>query len=369
MKSVGILTVHQSVNCGASLQAAALYRTVSDLGYYPEIINYRPKYFVDYTDALYSPERKTIKGIVKMLMIGDRLKKSANAFASYGSKYYPNMTERYSSLEELRNGEFRQYSAWICGSDQIWNPSHVKYDQSWVFDFLQNDESGKKISYAASIGKDVLSEFDLEWLKVGVSKFDAVGVREDTGVSILGKMGISAAQCLDPTLLRNPEEWRKQKRRPECQLPSEYIFYYPIEENSIESELLLALKAKTGLPCVALTNSFKKPKYADYQIVGYGPEEFLYLMDQSTVVFTNSFHGLAFSILFGKALVSYKNETKNSRLASLFRLIGLENYQIESADDIKKRDLGLDADRMNTAFEAILRERPRSIGFLQNALE
>lgn len=368
MNSVGILTVHQSANCGASLQAAALYKTIQDLGYDPEIIDYRPKYFVDYVDKHYSHERKSPKGIAKMLLIGKRLKRTNRAFASFGTDNYPKMTQRYDSPNDLHEATLRDYHAWVCGSDQIWNPAHVRYDCSWLFDFVDSDASGNIVSYAASIGKDILSSADLQWLKDGIHKFDAVGVREDTGVDILRSLGMNATQCLDPTLLRSPDEWRGYKRRPDCKLPSKYIFYYPIEENSIESDLLLALKKKTGLPCVALTNSVKRPKHSDCQVTGFGPGEFLYLLDQSSVVFTNSFHGLAFSILFGKALVSYKNETKNSRLASLFRLIGQQGYQVESVDELMERDLRLDAIRMMGAYEKVQSERLKSISFLQDAL-
>lgn len=66
MPSVGILTVHQSVNCGASLQAAALYRTVEELGHSPQIINYCPRYFMGYMDESNRDARRTPKGRIKV---------------------------------------------------------------------------------------------------------------------------------------------------------------------------------------------------------------------------------------------------------------------------------------------------------------
>lgn len=367
MKSVGILTVHQSNNCGASLQAGALYKTIEGLGFFPEIINYRPSYFTGYMDDNNARQRATLKGILKVMIIGDRLKKTDEAFAEYAEYVYPSISKVYSSQSAIKKF-CGAYDAYVCGSDQIWNPSHVHYDSTWMFDFVDRDDSNI-ISYAASIGKDSLNQEDLEWLKSGLQSFDDVGVREDSAVRIIEELGGKAAQCLDPTLLISQSEWRSQEKPLDISLPDKYIFYYPIEENSIESILLAELKRKTGLPCVAFTNAFKKPAHADIQVTGFGPREFLYALDKSTMTFTNSFHGLVFSLLFGKLLVSYKNEKKNSRLESMFRLLNLEDYQVSSIEELTTKNLGADKERFVSSIRFINEHKKKSLTFLQNAIQ
>ena len=132
MSRVGILTVHQSVNCGASLQAAALYRAVEDLGHSPQIINYCPRYFMSYMDESNRDARRTPKGRIKSLLIGKRLAKTANAFDEYADCFYPNKTKRLDTPDDLKMASL-EYDFYLCGSDQIWNAGHVHFDSSWLF--------------------------------------------------------------------------------------------------------------------------------------------------------------------------------------------------------------------------------------------
>lgn len=43
MKTVGIVNFHAAINYGSALLAYALQRTISDMGYDCQIINYQPK--------------------------------------------------------------------------------------------------------------------------------------------------------------------------------------------------------------------------------------------------------------------------------------------------------------------------------------
>ena len=352
MQSVGIMTVHQSVNCGASLQAYALYRTIEELGATPTIINYCPKYFMSYMDDSRIEERRSLRGRIKTALIGDRLTATRDQFLSFGNTNYPRMTKRVNAANSL-NHFASEFDCIVCGSDQIWNPPHVKYDDSWMLDFAKQSDT-VLVSYAASIGKDHLSDKDMRWLAEGMLNFDHIGIREESGVKIAEDLGFHATHCVDPTLLRTKEEWKGQLSvHSGRRVPNKFIFYYPIEENNIESSLLFQLKKMTGLKCVALTDSFRKPKYADIQISGFSPRDFLDLVHGSTVVFTNSFHGLVFSLIFGKTLVSYKNETKNSRLESMFRSLRLDDYQVSSVEDLAGRDLNVDRERFISSYENI----------------
>lgn len=369
MANVGILTVHQSVNCGASLQAFALYKTISDLGHMPSIIDYRPSYFTSLVDEGNGKRRHTFKGLVKMALRGRVMKHTNEKFTEYADLYMPSKTKRYLDYSELIECP-PCFEAYVCGSDQIWNPSHVRYDSAWVFGFLPESESRYRlISYAASLGKDALTERDGRWLKEGVSRFDDVSVREDCSVGDLESMGIQATQCLDPTLLVSADEWRSQMVKPDSLLAEKYIFYYPLESNPLESELLARLKKKTGLKCVALTDSLQRPKHADEVISGFGPEHFLYLIENAEVVFTNSFHGLVFSMIFGKPLVSFKNTTKNCRLESLLRLADIQNYQLTSIGGLQDWNIDHARLQMITAYERVQQKKEHSISFLRHALE
>ena len=155
---VAVLTVHQSISAGGSLQAYALCKVLRDLGHEVEIISYCPYYFMDFTDSSRRSEWRTPRGFLKKLLNGRRLQKHRGLFDDFAGNYLPPMTKRVNSPEELRDITL-DYDAYVCGSDQIWNPPHVHYDTTWFLDFVKSGP--RLVSYAASIGRDRLSEKDL----------------------------------------------------------------------------------------------------------------------------------------------------------------------------------------------------------------
>lgn len=363
---VGLLTVHQSVNCGASLQAVALYKTIQDLGHSVRLIDYRPWYFVGELDPARKNGPRSIKSAIKTTLIRSRLKDTQEKFNEFTNDYCPNRTQPIESSESFSEID-GLFDAIVCGSDQIWNPPHVHFDTSWFIDFATSE---KKISYAASIGKDELNECETDWIKKGASVMDGLGVREQSAVELLNTLGMSASLCLDPTLLRPVDEWLDMIRPPEREIPDDYIFYYPLERNSgIEYELIIELKRLTGLPVVALSDALRRPKGADIVVTGFGPREFLWLIKNAQYAVNNSFHGTVFSMMFNKKLISFRNRTKNCRLQNLFELVGLQSYQIDSVDELTLPNWENRFDTMAGALERLESQRHQSISFLCDMLD
>ena len=75
----------------------------------------------------------------------------------------------------------------------------------------------------------------------------------------------------------------------------------------------------------------------DYKSKFCGPEEFISIISNSQFVVTDSFHGFAFSIIFGKPIIivdrnadKIKSEyTMNSRIENLIDLMHLKNRNID----------------------------------------
>ena len=122
------------------------------------------------------------------------------------------------------------------------------------------------------------------------------------------------------------------------------------------------------MKCVAISDKLIKPKHADITVSGYSPEIFLHLLYNAEIVFTNSFHGLAFSIIFGKPLVSFRNPTKNSRLESLLRLAQLEGFQIDSCDALRANDPYEGGERLRSAYSEMGDHVERSRRYLADVL-
>lgn len=371
MKTVGILTIHCSTNLGASLQAHALYKKITELNWNPIIIDYRPDKFIDIAEraeigmSLSSMEHLKMK----MFVLGQRLRMRYHLFQQFEMEYYPRKTACYRNFDQI-NSTPPVLDAYLCGSDQIWNPGHIRYDDTYFLSFTRKIPS-LRFSYAASIGQDKLDDKERNFLVNNIKYIDHISVREDTALSLLQEeIGIEREikQHIDPTMLFPAEYWRSIENAPDSKLPKRYILYYPLQYNSVTDKLISELKQQTGLPCVAVCCSLKKPRFVDFQVGIYGPREFLYLIDGAEIVLTNSFHGIVFSLLFGKHLIPYYNSGRNSRIESLFRTLKLDNMQVDTIETYRNRNWS-HIWEMNQNIENILAtERLRSTEYLKEIL-
>lgn len=207
MKKIGALTFHASYNHGSALQAYALQKYVqnlnSDIDY--SIINLRTDVQKQLYD--YKLQKNIIKKIIRILLIGDLLKKRERNFESF-MKQNMNLTKEYSAAEELKENELN-FDYYITGSDQIWNL--CAKDFSWAY-FLDFVNKGKKISYAASAGP-IQRKFEvekLEKIKGLIKKYDLLSVREQGTFEFIKEYsGLEAQINIDPTLLLTKKDWEE----------------------------------------------------------------------------------------------------------------------------------------------------------------
>lgn len=226
----------------------------------------------------------------------------------------------------------------IFAEVQVWNPAITNFDKSYFLAF--GDDSVKRISYAASIGQDTVSEELAAFLKDGLQYMDTIGVREDYAVDLVSKLSENPRICqnIDPTFLLGKDEWKKKSRKVDQNLPERFILFYPMQESKEGYELLSALKKKTGLKCVAFTGALIKRKNVDIDLKGIGPGEFLDLLDRAEYVLTNSFHGMALSVIYRKKVMIYAKQGQNVRMESLSRLLKLESFLVSDADMLSNID-------------------------------
>lgn len=364
----GLLTVHCSKNPGASLQAHALGKKISELGGDVEIINYCPVYFLDPMDPV---KRKTwsAKEKIKAMIIGRAQRKRYSLFQEFNLKYLPEITLRYNTPEDLKAAQM-DYDVYICGSDQIWNPGHVNHDTSFFFDFVPEGKS-IRASYAASIGQDSLEVQDQEWIREGIAHLDAVSIREQGGVALARKLSNSGRiiQSIDPTLFYSGDYWRSMAQKPAQSLPDQYILYYPIQNTAFSFDVIGRIKKETGFPCIALDGGVKKNPNANVQVRAYGPCEFLWLIEHADYVITNSFHGTVLSLLLKKRVIVYRHSTRNSRLESVLSLLRLNELQITDMDDLEKINWQM-IDAKEKRIDGLLQEERKNAElYLQSVLE
>lgn len=99
-----------------------------------------------------------------------------------------------------------------------------------------------------------------------------------------------------------------------------------------------------------------------------GPAEFLHFFSEASLILTNSFHGTAFSINFGKDFytITPARKTNNCRQQSLLRLMGLENRLLqENAPLPNLTKVAMDYTLVRSILE---KERVKSTLFINKAI-
>ena len=96
------------------------------------------------------------------------------------------------------------------------------------------------------------------------------------------------------------------------------------------------IKQETGLPIICITaRKFANTKYAvDELHIDAGPQDFVSYINHASYVVTDSFHGLAFSVLFRKKVISYVAlKHAASRIQSLLGQLGLTDRIFYNVND------------------------------------
>jgi hypothetical protein len=328
MRKIGQLTFHGSHNYGSVLQAYALSKKLQMLGHETELINLRPQS----QKEAYKIIRDSDRGAHKMFryLIYPALKKRFDNYERFINEVLPISKKEYTSTEEMKNEEF-DYDAYICGGDQIWNPACQDFETAYYLQFLDKENKAKKISYSPSLGKTEFSEETLQKIRSWVQGFDSISVRESRGAAIIQKLTEKKVHTVcDPVLLLERDEWEKLAVKPKYKKP--YILVYFLENNHGSRELTEYLRKITGYDVVIFNEyirDFARPYHKAYSA---SPEEFVGLFMNASLVYTNSFHGTAFSTIFERPFISaiavdQENASNNndSRKIDYLKKIGLEN--------------------------------------------
>lgn len=327
------ITCHEVYNYGATLQEYALLKYLQNLGHDAEAIHYKPKYLADRYNLWENvnpkfnfPILKQIYLLAKLPVRLRKLKRKKN-FDCFSQKYIPTGSVLYHNNEDLkRNPPIA--AAYICGSDQIWNTLVPNgNDPAFYLDFVPNDKL--KISYAPSFATEYISVELSPFIKKMISKLDKISVRETSALQILESLEIdNGVQVMDPVFLLDAKFWKEQFVEP---IAEPYIFIYDFETNPAIKEKAIRLAKEKNWKIYTVS---KNIKYADKNYWDRGPAFFLSLIANSKMVFTNSFHALAFSIIFEKEFyVVNRNENINTRLRDLLNLVGLSDRTVNHFDN------------------------------------
>lgn len=337
---VGILSYQQVRNYGAVLQNYALQTYLNSLpGVDAETIDYR----CDYLDSGYNHRmlhegqrgllNYTIKDIVKYIMALPLFYKREKIFEKYLSNHIRRSENLYrrDNIDTCKN----KYDCFVVGSDQVWNLEIIHDDFTYFLDFI--DDTNKKVSYAASICWKYVHTCNENKIKNMLNKFCGISVRETKDADILNNLSLKNVNVnIDPTLLLSSEQWENAEEY--IEKPARYILFFELLNAGVAANLAREKSKALGIPVIYISSDDKPWKYKDFfHIHSVNPGQFLDLVKNAEEIYTNSFHGVMFSLLYHKSF--YCQMTNNDkRMVDALDLVGLNNHYIRDSYGIKLLD-------------------------------
>ena len=321
---IGIITFQNAVNYGAVLQTYALQHTIEKSGGNSEIINYQCKKINYMYDPF--PQTTNIRKVLSNIIWYKKKKKKKLAFENFEKKYLKVTDKKYYNKENLEETN-AMFDIFISGSDQVWRAESTDFDTTYFLDFVK--DNNKKYSYAASFGSDKIEDKYIEKYRHLLKGYKELSVREEQGQVIIENLLHRESRVdLDPTFLVDKDEWKKIEKKPEEK--EKYIILFIIRKSEKIFRFAENLAKEKGYKLIYISNDRKKDVDATY-IGGISPEEWLGYIDNAEYIVTNSFHGVAFSIIFNKKffleLQPYPAKA-NSRLENIMDMFSLRNREI-----------------------------------------
>ncbi|MBO2607078.1 polysaccharide pyruvyl transferase family protein [Shewanella algae] len=333
---VAILTQPLHNNYGGLLQAFALQYYLKNQGHdvltVDFVWNHKQRYFGIKT-IIGNAIRKYLlrRPLNSIYPVTDEQKRVIGQHTNRFTAEHIRTTQKIHSVAEFSYIKQYGFSAYIVGSDQVWRPAYSPGMEAFFLSFLSNEENTKRIAYAASFGIDNCDEFNAEQLAEYaplLQRFDAVGVREDSAVDLCKlHFGARAEHVIDPTLLLDKEIYCDLVAQDNIPASKGNMMVYVLDK-ALEKQLIIQKVASerglTPFTVMPEQNGIYPP--VTQWLRGF--------MDAEYVV-TDSFHGVAFSIIFNKPFIAIGNHDRGlARFTSILKMFGLEQRLIFSSTEL-----------------------------------
>ena len=316
---IGIITFHHTTNYGATLQAYALSRALELWGNTVEIIDYRPKGAVSFYARQLLPIRNK-----RLEWNGDFYKHIAKAFRMrkfLHSALNLSQLKCYSQSGLSEIFKTSNYDAVITGSDQVWclDTRFRQFDPSYFLNFFRASDGCLKVSYAPSVGETKSFREKRDTIRSLLKEFDYVSVRDRHSASVIQKeCGIASRKVLDPTFLVNYDDVLTPPR-----IENKYLLVYNHKKlGNVQKEAIQHIAKTKTLKVISIGDVWD---IADHNFVSVSPKEWIGYFKYATYVFTNTFHGTIFSLLFRKDFTVYLEQGKRNKIFDLLSPLNLED--------------------------------------------
>ena len=242
------------------------------------------------------------------------------------------LTERHFQLPQELDLVADSYDYYICGSDQIWNPQCLDFDPSYLLDFVRDKR--KCISYASSIAVQELPEEWEETFAKTLKNYRALSVRERRGCEIISSLVKRQVEwVVDPVFLFSSAFWKQEVKVSNFNKP--YVCCYFIGDVPGMRNYSINISKRLSAMRVLLNKNLRDLGKPGKRMYSAGPQEFLGLISRAKCICTNSFHAVAFSLIFRKDFWVFDDaenpSSDSSRIRDILSLVGLEDRILSSS--------------------------------------
>lgn len=346
MKKIGIITWYWG-NYGSILQAYALQQYLLEAGYDCEVVRHhvngdlltQAKYRLTHESLLsnLASIKDKATGVIWSRTEKDERAKRARVFEEFVEKNVRLSPRAYNNSDYA---ECLDYDAYICGSDQIWNPSFTFLSSFYWLGFVPQGKDA--IAYAPSLGAVKFKESDRKLIKSYLSKFKAVSTREENSGAILRQIApdIKTQHVSDPTFLPGTQFW-KDKLKP-VNSGKKYLFAYLVKGDDKQRKYIESIAGENNLELITYPY-LENHKITDYEKT-WGdtrcfcddPFDFLTKIYNAEIIVTDSFHCTVFSLQFHKDFYTLKKRgdktNQFNRLKQLLDKCGMQKRILSEED-------------------------------------
>ncbi len=305
--------------------------------------------------------RRSIRGrvdsVLTKALIGKTVKKRGSSVKRFRDSI-PHSNEVYTEKIIYKTNEI--YDAYITGSDRVWKPDRI--GNPYYLNFVKDKP---KMSYAASLASNSLSEHQKAGFREMLKDYSTVSVREKETADILSEfMDSEIHWVVDPVFLLTADEWSQVSVTGDIE--DKYLFCYFLGKDSRSRKIAKEYARKHGLKIVVIpyTNDkfyFSDLGFGDIRLNEASPERFVGLIRNAECIFTDSFHATVFSTIFKKQVYSFtRSDMKGggTRLQSLTQMLGTGDRFI----DTKNADINTIEEILPIDYEEVEKRLNERIG-------
>lgn len=372
---IGILSLVLHNNYGGILQAYALQTVLERMGHEVVVLN------KEFSIRQVSPQ-VILKRFIKKLLGRDVIvfsERKTKREAPIVNKNLLDFRKKYIHevyLNQLKDAANLKLDCIVVGSDQVWRPKYFK--EQWkepmenAFLSFTRDWTIKRVSYAASFGTDSweYTDFETDKIRESVKPFNAISVRESSGIQLLRKyLNVDSELVLDPTLLLSKNDYINLFKISNVKQSSGNLLVYLLDPTIKQKEIIKNIEESKRLSSFSVNRRGISPTAPIEQRILPSIESWLRGFYDAELIVTDSFHACVFSIIFGKPFVVFGNKKRGmSRFESLLSKFCLSACLIDENVDMNEISAIINQVDFSKVEKLLEQERVTSQKFLYKAL-